>query len=63
MDEPEPWQTDAPAPFLTIGEVSVWALGSQRFRVQAPDGEQEVEGFERARTLAHRVALGLDRPS
>jgi hypothetical protein len=60
--EPEPWQTNAPAPFLTIGDVSVWALGDQRFRVVAPDDSREVEGFAPARELAHRLAsaLGFD---
>jgi hypothetical protein len=54
--EPEPWQTDAGGPFLTIGEVSVWTLGGDRFRVESPEGAQEVEGIERARELAHELA-------
>ena len=33
--EPEPWQTNAPGAFLTIGEVSVWALGGDHFRVDS----------------------------
>jgi hypothetical protein len=53
---PEPWQTNAAGPFLTIGEVSVWTLGGDRFRVESPDGSQEVEGIDRARELAHRFA-------
>jgi hypothetical protein len=62
--EPEPWQTDAAGPFLTVGEVSVGALGGDRFRVESPEGSQEVEGIDRARELAHelprsrRCALG-----
>jgi len=33
--KPEAWETDAPAPFLTIegSDVAVWALGDERFRV------------------------------
>jgi hypothetical protein len=54
--EPEPWQTDAAGPFLMIGAVSGWALGEQRFRIVAPEDEQEVEGFQRARELAHELA-------
>ena len=53
---PEPWQTDAAGPFLTIGSVSVWTLGRDRFRVQSPDSEQEVEGIDRAKELAHKLA-------
>jgi hypothetical protein len=53
---PEPWQTNAAGPFLTIGEVSVWVLGGDRFRVESPEGSQEVEGIDRARELAHRLA-------
>ena len=54
--EPEPWQTNAPGPFLMIGEVSVEALGEQRFRIASPDGERLVEGFEQARGLARELA-------
>src|SRR5205809_400067 len=39
--------------FRTIGAASVWSLREHRFRVEAPDGEEQVEGFERARELAH----------
>jgi hypothetical protein len=62
--DPEPWQTNATAPFLTIerprGTVSVWSLGRERFRVQAPRDDAEVEGFDQARAAAHRLAAGLD---
>jgi hypothetical protein len=62
--EPEPWQTNATAPFLTIerpgGTVSVWSLGHERFRVEAPGEESEVEGYDEARAVAHRLAAGLD---
>ena len=55
--EPEPWQTNAPGAFLTIGDVSVvWTLGEQRFRVVSPDGDEEVEGFAEARRLARQLA-------
>jgi hypothetical protein len=55
--KPEAWQTNAAGPFLTVGSVSVWALGGDRFRVESPDGAREVEGIERARELAHQLAL------
>jgi hypothetical protein len=54
--EPEPWQTSAAGAFLTIGSVSVWTLGRDRFRLEKPDGAREVDGFERARELAHELA-------
>ena len=58
--KPEPWETSAAAPFLTInsprGEVAVWSLGGQRFLIAAPGHEQEVVGFEAARTAAHELA-------
>jgi hypothetical protein len=54
--EPEPLQTDAAGPFLTIGEVSVWTLGRDRFRVVSPEGSQAVEGIDRAREMAHKLA-------
>jgi hypothetical protein len=54
--EPEPWQTNAAGPFLTIGEVSVSTRGGDRFRVETPEGSQEIEGIERARELAHELA-------
>jgi hypothetical protein len=54
--EPEPWQTNAAGPFLTVGSVSVWTLGGDRFRVESPDGAQEVDGIDRAKQLAHKLA-------
>ena len=54
--EPEPWQTNAPGPFLWIGDVSVSALGEERFRVQTPSGSEQVEGFEEARRRARELA-------
>ena len=55
--QPEPWQTDVPGPFLTIGEVGAFALGDDRFRITSPGGEREVEveGFEQAGRLAHEL--------
>jgi hypothetical protein len=41
---------------LSVGEVAVWALGEDRFRLVAPDDEREFEGFEPARQLAHELA-------
>ena len=58
--EPEPWETNAAAPFLTIdsprGAVAVASLGQQRFRVSGLDHEQEVVGFAAARSTAHELA-------
>jgi hypothetical protein len=45
--QPEPWQTTHAGPFLAIegSEVVAQALGDQRFRVEHPNGSQEVEGL------------------
>lgn len=53
---PEAWQTNAAGPFLVIGDVQVWACGSDRFRVVSADGERPVEGFDGARHLARELA-------
>lgn len=63
--DPEPWQTTArAAPFLVIekprGAVNVWSLGRERFRVQAPSEDRELEGFDEARATAHQLAAGLE---
>jgi hypothetical protein len=57
--QPEAWQTSAPGPFLTIGDVNVQAFGRQRFKIVSPSCEVEVEGFEEARQRARALA-GLD---
>jgi hypothetical protein len=54
--DPEPWQTNARGASLTIGDVSIWSLGDQRFRVQSPAGAEEVEGFQQARRRARDLA-------
>jgi hypothetical protein len=58
--KPEPWESGAPGPFLTIEKprrvVQVWALGEDRFRITAPGSEQLVTGFEEAEQAAD--ALG-----
>ena len=56
---PAAWETNAPGPFLSVGEVAVYALGQDRFVLVWPDGEREVEGFEPARKLAHELAASL----
>jgi hypothetical protein len=60
--KPEPWETSAAAPFLTIdsarGAVAVESLGQERFRVSTPRDEREVVGFAAARSTAHRLAAG-----
>jgi hypothetical protein len=59
--QPEPWEhTAAAGPCATIdgpsGPVELWVLGDQRYRVKAPNGEQVVEGFQRAREVARELA-------
>jgi len=58
--KPEPWESNAAAPFLTIdsprGAVAVRALGQERFRVSTPEHEQEIVGFEAAVSTAHELA-------
>ena len=56
---PATWETNATGPFLTIGEVEVYALGQDRFRLVAPAVERDVEGFEPARQLPHELAASL----
>jgi hypothetical protein len=53
---PEPWQTNAAGPFITIGEVSFWAIGDQLFRIESPAGAEEAEGFQQARRRARELA-------
>jgi hypothetical protein len=53
---PAAWETGAAGAFLTLGEVEVWALGEQRFRVVSPNGSEEVEGFEQARERSRELA-------
>jgi hypothetical protein len=48
--EPEPWETNAAAPFLSVGNVGVQSLGQDRFLVVTPDDEQTVTGFDPALT-------------
>jgi hypothetical protein len=61
--EPAAWETDAPGPFITIprerGTVTVWALGQDRFRVEAPDASHQLEGFHAARAVARGLAEQL----
>jgi hypothetical protein len=58
--EPEPWESGAAAPFLWIktqhGNVGVWALGEDRFRVRAPGQEQLVTGFDEAERAGDALA-------
>lgn len=58
--EHEPWQSNASGPFVTIeaptGDVGIWSLGGDRFRVQTPSGEKLVERYAEAQNLAHELA-------
>ncbi len=62
--EPEPWQTNEARPFVVIekarGTVSISSLGKERFRVEAPGHDSEVEGYDQARALAHELAAELE---
>jgi hypothetical protein len=62
--EPEPWQTNADRPCTVIekprGTVSISSLGKERFRIEAPGHDSEVEGYQEARALAHQLAAGLE---
>lgn len=56
-DPEQAWRTSASGAFITMpGEVAIWALGDDRFRVTAPDGEHKVTGHDAAVALAHRLA-------
>jgi hypothetical protein len=61
--EPEAWESGAAAPFLWIetprGDVEVWALGEDRFRINAPGHEQLVTGFDEAERTADALAERL----
>jgi hypothetical protein len=63
--KPEPWESGAAAPFLWIetpqGNVEVWALGEDRFRITAPGHEQLVTGYDEAEKAADALAEGLGR--
>lgn len=61
--EPEAWETSASGPFLTMagGRVQVWALGSDRFRVQAPRHDEKIlAGHDTAVEAAEALATQLD---
>jgi hypothetical protein len=42
------------------GTVTVSALGSEQFRVEAPGHDSQVEGYAEARAVAHRLASELE---
>jgi hypothetical protein len=62
--KPEPWQTNATRPFSIIekprGTVRISSAGNERFRVEAPGHDSEVEGYAEARAVAHRLATKLE---
>jgi hypothetical protein len=61
--KPEPWESGAMAPFLSIdkprGVVEVWACGEDRFRITAPGHEQLVTGFDEEERAADALAERL----
>jgi hypothetical protein len=58
--KPEPWESGAASPFLRIetgkGEVEVWALGEDRFWINAPGHEQIVTGHPEPERVADALA-------
>ena len=64
MPEPEPWESSAAGPFLTLerarGTVEVRARGGDRFSVKAPGHEQVVVGFDVAQQTADALAAQLE---
>ena len=58
--QPEPWESGAASPFLWIdtaqGNVEMWALGEDRFRITAPGHEQLVTGYDEAERAADALA-------
>jgi hypothetical protein len=65
--KPEPWESGAASPFLWIetpqGNVEVWALGEDRFRITAPGHEQIVIGYDEAERNADALAEWLGSAS
>jgi hypothetical protein len=62
--KPEPWESGVAAPFLWIetaqGNVEVWALVEDRFRITAPGGhEQLVTGYEEGERTVDALAERL----
>jgi hypothetical protein len=61
--EPAAWETNAAGPFLMLerprGVVAVWALGADRFSIEAPERMQVVASFDAARVTAHTLARQL----
>ncbi len=51
----EAWETNVAGAFLMIGCVSVRSLGDDQFRVQSPEVDEDIEGFDEARALAHEL--------
>jgi hypothetical protein len=60
---PEPGESGAASPFMWIetpqGNVEVWALGEDRFRITEPGHEQLVAGFDEADRAADALAERL----
>ncbi|TMK99416.1 MAG: hypothetical protein E6G34_02390 [Actinobacteria bacterium] len=57
--EPGAWETNAVGACMQVGEVAVYALGQNRFRLVSPAVEREGDGLEPARGLAHELAASL----
>jgi hypothetical protein len=51
-----PGQTPAAEPYRTIGQVTIWSLGGEWFRIETPRGSEDVEGMLRAERTARELA-------
>jgi hypothetical protein len=54
--EPASWVSGAAGPFVTIGEVAIWGLGNDGFRLEWPGGQHVLEGYEAAAAMAREIA-------
>jgi hypothetical protein len=62
--ELEPWESGPAAPFLWIetpqGNVEMWALGEDRFRITAAGHEQIVTGYDEAERTVDALAERME---
>jgi hypothetical protein len=54
--EPASWEAGAAGPFVTIGEVAIWSLGNDGFRLEWPGGQHVLKGYEAAAAMAREIA-------
>jgi hypothetical protein len=54
--EPASWMAGAAGPFVTIGEVAIWSLGNDGFRLEWPGGQHVLAGYKAAAAMAREIA-------